>query len=86
MRATPEDLEHLDEANERFVEESSRFAFQYRCESCAHIKPSSEACSLGYPNHFLVGPVRAIEPDGNLTFCKYFELGEIPYHSDEARG
>ena len=76
MRATPDDLENVDLANKRFSEESRRYAFHYRCESCAHVQPSSSSCSLGYPNHFLVGPVRAIEADGNLSFCKYFELGE----------
>jgi hypothetical protein len=76
MRATPDDLEDVDLANQRFSEETRRYAFRYRCESCAHIKRSTETCSLGYPNHFLVGRVRAIEPDGNLSFCKYFELGE----------
>jgi hypothetical protein len=76
MRATPDDLEDVDLANQRFSEETRQYAFRYRCESCAHIERSTETCSLGYPNHFLVGPVRAIEPDGNLSFCKYFELGE----------
>jgi hypothetical protein len=86
MRAIPDDLEHLDETNERFAEQSRRFAFQYRCESCAHLQPASQACSLGYPNHYLVGPVRAIEPDGNLTFCKYFELGETRHGHEEPGG
>ncbi len=76
MRATGDDLNDLEQANERFSEESRRFRFRYRCESCAHISPATEACSLGYPNHFLVGEIRAIEADGNLSFCKYFELGE----------
>jgi len=76
VRATPEDLHRLDAANRAFVEECSRFRFHYRCDSCAHFAPSTQACSLGYPNHYLVGKARAIEADGNLTFCKYFELGE----------
>ena len=76
MRATQDDLQDVDLANQRFSEESKRYSFQYRCESCAHIAYSTDSCSLGYPNHFLVGPVRAIEADGNLSFCKYFELGE----------
>ena len=76
MRATQSDLQDVDQANRRFSEESFRYDFQYRCESCAHITFSTQACSLGYPNHYLIGPVRAIEADGNLSFCKYFELGE----------
>ena len=76
MRATPEDLRDMNEANDRFVAEVQSFSLRYRCESCAHIQVSNNACSLGYPNETLVGPVRAIAADGNLTFCKYFELGE----------
>ena len=33
-------------------------------------------CSLGYPNHYLTGPDIVVQADGNLTFCKYFEVGE----------
>lgn len=76
MKALPEDAEHLDETNERFVSEIARFAFKYRCVDCAHLEHSTDACSLGYPNHYLTGEQVAIQADGNLTFCKYFELGE----------
>ena len=76
MRAREDDLQNLDDANRRFREETERLRLHYRCESCAHIERSSMKCSLGYPNDTLIGPVRAIQPDGNLAFCKYFELGE----------
>ena len=76
MRAREDDLQDLDEANRRFRRETERLRFHYRCGSCAHIEQSSMTCSLGYPNDTLIGAVRAIQPDGNLAFCKYFELGE----------
>lgn len=82
MKATPEDLRALDEANERFLEDVSDYQLRYRCESCAHLDAPSAVCSLGYPNDTLVGPVRAISADGNLTFCKYFELGEQTMGTD----
>ena len=77
MRATDNDVQNLEEANQRFREETRRYRFRYRCESCAHLVRSLNACSLGYPNDTLVGPVRALQSDGNLTFCKYYELGEF---------
>jgi hypothetical protein len=76
MKARDEDLRDLEEANRRFRDETERLRFQYRCDACAHIVPSTNSCSLGYPNDTLIGPIHAIQADGNLTFCKYFELGE----------
>ncbi len=63
-------------ANARFRDEIARFDLRFRCESCAHVARTSASCSLGYPDHFLRGELRAIEPSGALTFCKCFELGE----------
>ena len=83
MKATEEDLRDLDEANRRFRDETERLLFQYRCDACAHIVPSMNTCSLGYPNQTLVGPIHAIQADGNLTFCKYFELGETRFDGGE---
>ena len=48
------------------------FAVQYD----SSLTGSEGGCSMGYPNHFLKGPVRAIMQNGDLAFCKYFELGE----------
>ncbi len=76
MKALPADLTALDETNRRFLAEIERYGFRYRCDACAHLHVSSNECSLGYPNHYLTGPQVAIQADGNLTFCKYFELGE----------
>lgn len=76
MKARETDLCSPDEATALFCREADGFRFHYRCRSCAHVERSSSTCSLGYPNGYLLGPRRVIQPDGNLTFCKYFELGE----------
>lgn len=76
MRALPEDLAAREEVNARFRAEVERFGLRFRCASCAHVVATTGACSLEYPNPMLTGAVRAIEPDGALVFCKYFELGE----------
>ncbi|MCB9729297.1 MAG: hypothetical protein H6744_16060 [Deltaproteobacteria bacterium] len=76
MRARDADLADIEAVNARFREEARRFGLRYRCSSCAHVDARLGDCSLGYPNDTLRGAVRALEPDGQLTFCKYFELGE----------
>jgi len=76
MKARPQDLQDVEAANEAFRGEIAAFGFHYRCGSCAHVHRGTRSCSLGYPNDFLLGPEDAVQPDGNLTFCKYFELGE----------
>lgn len=78
MRAREDDQRDPEAANARFADTVDTLAFKYRCEDCAHVAGPLErpTCSLGYPNTWLVGPHRLLEPDGMLTFCKYFELGE----------
>ena len=76
MKAIQEDLKDIESANQRFRKQAFQYGFEYRCESCAHIVVSTALCSLGYPNEFMKGKRYAIKADGNLTFCKYFELGE----------
>ena len=76
MRARPEDLEDLEATNLAFRQEIETFGFHYRCGSCVHVHRSTRSCSLGYPNDFLLGPKVVVQRDGNLTFCKYFEIGE----------
>ncbi|MEZ4269300.1 MAG: hypothetical protein R3F39_23325 [Myxococcota bacterium] len=76
MKALPEDVAAAAEVNARFEAEVERFAFRFRCPSCAHFAFAAASCSLGFPNAMLTGAVRAIEPHGELVFCKYFELGE----------
>jgi hypothetical protein len=76
MKARAADLDDRGAANDAFRAEVNAFNFHYRCGSCAHIQRSTSECSLGYPNHYLTGPEVVVQTDGNLTFCKYFEVGE----------
>lgn len=76
MKARPKDMDDVDATNAAFREEIARFGFHYRCGSCAHVHRGTKSCSLGYPNDFLLRRAVVVQPDGNLTFCKYFELGE----------
>tara|TARA_B100000530_G_C15572357_1_gene335010 strand:+ start:248 stop:499 length:252 start_codon:yes stop_codon:yes gene_type:complete len=76
VKARRDDLADPDATNQAFREEVDAFKFHYRCGSCAHIHRATMQCSLGYPNHYLTGPDIVVQADGNLTFCKYFEVGE----------
>ena len=76
MKATESDRMDPRAANARFRSEAERYRFHFRCSSCAHVEHATGNCSLGYPNHYLRGEHRAITADGELTFCKFFELGE----------
>lgn len=78
MRATDQDALDLQAANDVFNHECDAFRFHYTCPSCAHVAPSANTCSLGYPNEHLKHGKQAITADGNLIFCKYFELSESP--------
>ena len=77
MRAKPEDLEDLAATNAAFRAEVAAFGFHFRCGSCVHVHRGTKLCSLGYPNDTLRGDEIAVQPDGHLTFCKYFEIGEF---------
>ena len=66
----------LDLTNEAFQRECAETHFHFRCSSCAHVLRVDKSCSLGYPNAFLLDTQRAVTEAGDLTFCKYFELGE----------
>lgn len=76
MKARYADAADIAGANQAFRVQVKRVGFHFRCGSCTHVHRGSAACSLGYPNGYLRGEVVAIQPDGNLAFCKYFELGE----------
>ena len=76
MKARTTDLADLEATNVAFRAEIKAFDFHYRCASCAHVHRGTGSCSLGYPNDYLTGPSTVVQPDGNLTFCKYFEIGE----------
>ena len=66
----------FDLSDETLQKECLETNFHFRCGSCAHVTRADKSCSLGYPNAFLLNTQRAVAEDGNLTFCKYFELGE----------
>ena len=76
MKARPEDLNDVDATNDAFRRQIDLFGFHYRCGSCVHVHRGTKSCSLGYPNDFLLGAEVVVQRDGNLTFCKYFEIGE----------
>jgi hypothetical protein len=76
VKARADDLDDVEATNVAFRAEVTAFNFHYRCDSCAHVHRESKQCSLGYPNHYLTGPTIVVQLDGNLTFCKYFEVGE----------
>ncbi len=76
MKARLADLDDVDACNQAFRAEIQAYRFHFRCGSCVHVHRGTRSCSLGYPNAFLLGPEAVIQPDGNLSFCKYFELGE----------
>jgi hypothetical protein len=76
LRAREQDLANRAEVDRQFLEEASRFGFQFRCASCAHVVETTRACSMGYPNRMLIGPREAFTEGGALVFCKYFELSE----------
>ena len=69
-------LSGLDLSDSAFQKECAETIFQFRCGSCAHVTRLDRSCSLGYPNAFLLDTQRAVTEEGDLTFCKYFELGE----------
>ena len=52
--------------------EASEFQLLFRCDRCAHFVSENGACVNEYPNdaHRDV----SLEHDGELVFCKEFEL------------
>jgi len=57
-----------------FRDERALFALRFTCEHCTYFAPSDERCTHGYPNaaHRLARYDSAT--DGELVFCKDFEL------------
>jgi hypothetical protein len=53
--------------------EAARFALRFACEDCAHFAPGSAGgtCGNGWPDRVS----RSAIEEGELTFCKEFELG-----------
>lgn len=62
--------------DEAFKAEVAHFGLRFRCAACAHVIASTRKCSMGYPNAYLVGPMRAREDSDMPVICKYWELGE----------
>lgn len=58
----------------RFQEESRRHDLRWTCRDCAHVVPSTQRCSMEYPNALLRDPEGYLDPRGHYRFCKYFEL------------
>jgi hypothetical protein len=58
--------------DETLRREAETFRLRYACEDCAHFDPSTAACAEGYPN--AVHRKAPLEPDGELEFCKSFEV------------
>ena len=65
--------------DENFKREVAHFGLRFRCAACAHVIASTRTCSMGYPNAYLVGPVRAREDSDMPVICKYWELGETEH-------
>ena len=76
MHATDADSRDPEAANALFRRDVEAYGLRYRCDACAHHAPTEDRCSMDFPNAMLRGPIRAITPEGRLTFCKHFELGE----------
>ena len=71
----PIDPEEVPKANAEFQKQQKEYDFRYRCNDCLHYAPDDDLCSLGYPTqHYGAGPHRCRTENGELVFCKYFEL------------
>ncbi len=51
--------------------EAERFSLRFACDDCAHFDAARGRCSLDYPAEPRRGGLR----QGELEFCKAFELG-----------
>lgn len=60
--------------DQQFLDEKLRHDFRYTCRDCIHACPLDGHCSLGYPNDELLHTEVAVDSEGRLIFCKYFEL------------
>ncbi|MCA9523582.1 MAG: hypothetical protein KC609_21550 [Myxococcales bacterium] len=60
--------------DQRFLDEARELDFRYTCRDCIHACPFDGHCSLLYPNDELLRAEFAVDSEGRLIFCKYFEL------------
>ncbi|MFT5432018.1 MAG: hypothetical protein ACI9OJ_002716 [Myxococcota bacterium] len=68
--------EAIAKVNAAFAIQAEQFNFQYDCRHCLHVETETNLCSMDYPNDHLwnAAPKRhALDPNGDLVFCKYFE-------------
>ena len=69
-------LSDIAAVNQRFSEQAERFNLLYDCRDCVHVDVDTRKCSQLYPNDHLYKAAdlrHALDPDGQLVFCKYFE-------------
>lgn len=62
--------------NQDFGEQVRAYNLLYDCRDCVHLNEDTRLCSMEYPNHMLYDAAsvpRALMPNGDLVFCKYFE-------------
>ncbi len=65
--------------NLRFHSEAMHFNLRYRCSDCLFSHPEGGECTLDYPEEDLRGEEhKAWSADGELVFCKDFELHDEP--------
>lgn len=67
VSASPEDID-------RFRRECAQYHFRWTCRDCVHVQPSTQTCSMEYPNDHLRTATSYLDPRGHYVFCKYFEL------------
>jgi len=67
----------IAELNSRFRDQRETLNFHYTCRHCTHLSEETELCSLEYPNEELKQADEggwALNDQGDIVFCKYFEL------------
>ena len=65
----------VPEINARFQEQQKEFDFRYRCGDCINYANDADLCTFGFPTQrYSGGPHRCRTNEGELVFCKYFEL------------
>ena len=65
------------ERNRHFRQQANSFNLFFSCQNCVHMNPTNQRCSLEYPNDDLRLAAEqgwALTDDGDILFCKYFEV------------
>ena len=71
------DESDVQRLNESFRAEANALGLLYDCADCVHLDTDTTGCSMEYPNSMLLEAARtrfALEENGDLVFCKYFEV------------